>query len=67
MGFASILHPDDESYCSEMFFSAFSNNEIFEAKCRLRRSDGVYRYVTRVVVLLMLFCVVISVVVVVVV
>ena len=38
------LHPEDREHYETSFLSASMNGEPFRAECRVRRSDGVYRW-----------------------
>ena len=38
------LHPEDRQHYEASFLSASTNGEPFRAECRVRRSDGVYRW-----------------------
>jgi PAS domain S-box-containing protein len=44
-GWQKGLHTEDQSSCGQTFESAFENREPFRIEYRLRRSDGVYRWV----------------------
>jgi PAS domain S-box-containing protein len=38
------LHPEDRQHYKASFLSASTNGEPFRAECRVRRSDGIYRW-----------------------
>ncbi len=38
------LHPDDREFCLNIFKDAFDTHKSFEMEYRIRRRDGVYRY-----------------------
>lgn len=38
------LHPDDRQFCLDIFKDAFETHKPFEMEYRIRRRDGVYRY-----------------------
>ena len=38
------LHPDDRQFCLDVFKDAFETHKPFEMEYRIRRRDGVYRY-----------------------
>ena len=42
---AQVLHPDDEARSLEVYEKAFEQREAFQMEHRLRRHDGVYRWV----------------------
>jgi PAS domain S-box-containing protein len=42
---ANFLHPDDRVRAVEAWSRAVANKQPFEVQCRLRRADGVYRWV----------------------
>ena len=44
-GWEKGLHEDDRQRCVQIFDSAFENREGFRIEYRLRRADGVYRWV----------------------
>ncbi|MFL5614071.1 MAG: PAS domain S-box protein [Gemmatimonadaceae bacterium] len=45
-GSAADVHPDDLAHCAERYLEAFHKHEEFEMEYRLRRHDGVYRWIT---------------------
>jgi two-component system cell cycle sensor histidine kinase/response regulator CckA len=44
-GWAAGVHPDDLQRSYEVFSSAFDARRSFQLECRLRRSDGEYRWI----------------------
>jgi PAS domain S-box-containing protein len=44
-GWVSGVHPDDMKRCMELYLSHFERRQAFEMEYRLRRYDGVYRYI----------------------
>ena len=44
-GWATGVHPDDVTRCVELYLDRFHKRESFEMEYRLRRHDGVYRWI----------------------
>jgi two-component system CheB/CheR fusion protein len=45
IGWAENIHPDDFERCVETYAEAFENREEFKMEYRLKRHDGVYRWI----------------------
>lgn len=45
LGWLNAVHPDDREAAGKHFLSANERNEAFSIEYRLRRSDGVYRWI----------------------
>jgi len=43
-GWLSGVHPDDQDHCRRLYSASFDARLDFEFECRLRRFDGVYRW-----------------------
>jgi PAS domain S-box-containing protein len=43
-GLAAIVHPEDFQKCHEVYCCGFDQRQAFKKECRLRRSDGQYRW-----------------------
>ena len=44
-GWLANVHPEDEERCIELYLDRFRRRESFEMEYRLRRHDGVYRWI----------------------
>jgi len=44
-GWAEGVHPDDFERCVSLYLDHFRRHEAFEMEYRLRRHDGVYRWI----------------------
>lgn len=45
-GWLNAVHPDDRATTSQAWLSALANRALYEVEHRLRRYDGVYRYMS---------------------
>jgi PAS domain S-box-containing protein len=41
---ARLIHPDDSLHAAQLWEQASRSGEVYEIECRLRRADGVYRW-----------------------
>ena len=44
-GWLTVIHPDDRAHCERTYVSAFQERRPFRMELRLRRADGLYRWV----------------------
>jgi PAS domain S-box-containing protein len=44
-GWSESIHPDELSQCLNKYTTAFDQRESFQFECRLRRTDGQYRWI----------------------
>ncbi|BAY38012.1 multi-sensor hybrid histidine kinase [Nostoc sp. NIES-2111] len=45
-GWLNKVHPEDQQYTSETWLAALANHTVYEAKTRIQRYDGEYRYMS---------------------
>jgi PAS domain S-box-containing protein len=45
-GWLNAVHPDDQAYTTQVWSAAVGNQTLYEVEHRLRRHDGMYRYMS---------------------